>query len=267
MKLLKLASYLDEAGDDPASSCSNLVKFKIPYVALRHTWSSNVGSLTDDACQTLRKTLKDHELSPILLAAEVGGAIPSASLMNQQSALNRAFDLAQYFKTPLLRVGVGTFDKYGENAIKEWMQLVQEKAISANIVPVLEVTHGCSLFNPIELVTALSKYRRWKILYDPAQFIIKQVLDPFIKYWTLIKPYVVGIDVHDYKIGHGHKPVGYGDTKMVATLNDAVSSLPDCWFFMEPALGRKYGQALTKVDVFKLGLDALEALEVYNDKR
>lgn len=267
MKIDKLAAYLDEAGDDPASSCGNLANLKIPYVALRHTWSSNINAISDESCQTLLKLLRDHDLSPILLASEVAANVGAKSLMSQQVALKRAFDLAQYFKTPLIRVGVGMYEKDCEESVASWMQLAQEMAISTGVVPVLEVTHGCSLFNPIDLVLALSKFRRWKILYDPAQFIVKQVQDPFVRYWTLVKNYAAAIDIHDYKIGHGHKPVGYGDTKMLHTLTDSLQSLPNMWYFLEPALGRKYGQEFTKLDVFKLGLKALADLENYDGKR
>jgi hypothetical protein len=185
----------------------------------------------------------------------------AGDLMKLQGAFKRLLDLAHYFKTALIRVGVGMWEKNSESVVKEWMQFVQERCIETGIQPVLEVSHGCSLFNTIDLVTALSKYRRWKLLYDPAQLVVKQAMDPFVKYWPLIRQSVVAVDIHDYKIGHGHKPAGYGDGKIRQTINDATSFLPECWYLLEPSLGRKYGGALTKPDVFKLGFDAMVALE------
>lgn len=261
MRPIKLAAYLDEAGDDPASSCSVLIKNDIRYVALRQLWANNITNLSDDACQQTLKLLKDHELTPILLASDVGMMLPASQLIRAEQQLNRLLDLAQYFKSQYVRVGVGLQEKNSDAAVKQWMQHVQEKSIVAGITPVLELTHGSSLFGTVELVTMLARFRRWKLLYDPAQLIIKQVMDPFVKYWPLIKQSVVALDIHDFKIGHGHKPAGYGDARIKQTINDAASFLPECWYFLEPGLGRKYGSALTKSDVFKLALDAMVALE------
>ena len=261
MKPVKLATYLDEAGEDPASSCLTCVKHEINYVALRQLWANNVQLCTDDGCTQIHKMLKDNNLSVVLLASDIGLVTPAADLMKLQVSLRRLLDLAFYFKSPMIRVGVGLADKSALSVVREWMQFVQERCIEGGITPVLEVSHGCSLFNTIDLVTTISKYRRWKLLYDPAQLIVRQAMDPFVKYWPLIKPYVAAIDVHDYKIGHGHKPVGYGDAKIVQTMRDASSFMPECWYMLEPALGRKYGSALTKSDVFKLGYDAMVALE------
>jgi hypothetical protein len=139
------------------------------------------------------------------------------------------------------------------------MQLIQERCLSTNIVPVLEITHDSPLFKPTEAVQYLNLYKRWKLLYDPAQIIIRQNCDPFVKYWTLLKSYVAAVDIHDYKIGHGHKPVGYGDTKMKITLEDSASM--NLWYFLEPALGRKLGQYTTKLDTFKVAHEALVSIE------
>mgnify|MGYP006274583399 CR=1 FL=1 len=261
MRPIKFATYLDEAGDEPASACINAKAMGFNYVVLRHLWSSNVASLNDTACQSIMKLLKDNELTPIMLASEIG-QVPASTLMSHKSAIDRLFDLAFFFKVPMVRVFVGDYENKSELIVKNWMAYVQEKAILSGITPVLEVTHGSSLFNPITLVQTLSSFKRWKLLYDPAQFIIKQAQDPFVRFWTLIKSYVSCLDIHDFKIGHGHKPPGYGDTKLVPTLNDALATLPECWYLMEPALGRKYGPALTKLDVFKLALDSLDALEL-----
>lgn len=261
MRPLKFATYLDEAGEEPASSCINAKLFGFNYVALRHMWSSNVSTLNDTSCLTLMKLLKDNDLTPILLASEIG-LVPASSLLSNKSAIDRLFDIAYYFKTPMIRIYVGNYERNSGSAVRDWMAYIQEKSILANITPMLEVTHGSSLFNPVDLVQTMQSFKRWKIIYDPAQFIIKQAQDPFVRYWALIKSYVAMIDIHDFKIGHGHKPPGYGDTKLVETLNDAIVSLPECWYVMEPALGRKYGQALTKLEVFKLALDALDALNL-----
>lgn len=260
MKLLRLASYLDEAGEDPLMACKNLKDLGIHYAALRQVWTSNVSILSDQSCATLKSALKRHDVTPIMLATELGNIAASKLMDILKSDINRIFDLVQYFKVPLLRVFVGTGSiKNNESVVKEWMQLIQEKCLSTNIVPVLELTHDSPLFKPTEAVQYLNAYKRWKLLYDPAQIIIRQNCDPFVKYWTLLKSYVAAVDIHDYKIGHGHKPVGYGDTKIKNTLDDSASM--NLWYFLEPALGRKLGQYQTKLDTFKVAHEALVTIE------
>lgn len=259
MRPLKLAVYLDEVGEDPAIACSTL-KDTIPYVALRHVWNSNVCNLSDLSCQQLKSLLKNNDLSTILIASELG-KVPADELNKiSESTINRVFDLATYFNAQFIRIYVGLSKQNQNEYLNDWMHKITEKSISANITPLIEIIHDSSLYRPVDIVQWLNKYKKWKLLYDPAQLIIKQSQDPFIKYWTLLKQYVSVIDIHDYKIGVGHKPVGYGDTRIQNTINDAESSNFNGWYILEPSLGRKYGTALNRSETFKIAIEALESL-------
>lgn len=260
MNIPKLAAYLEEAGDDPASSCRNLLSHNIPYVALRNLWSNNIAKLDDKACQNLMRVLKDHEMSVIMLCSDLGkiNANQLPSITDQE--ITRTFNIAEYFKCNNLRIFVGEHQPNTNKIVEEWMDRITQKAISYNVTPLLEITHGSSLFKTIDAVQMLTKFPRWKLLYDPAQLIIKQVLDPFIKYWTLLKKYTKIIDVHDFKIGKGHKPVGYGDTNIVKTINDSINNDQTIWHVLEPALGNKYGSALTRSQTFALAYEALRSI-------
>lgn len=260
MRPLKLAAYLDEAGEDPKTGCATLKSVKIPYIALRHVWASNICNASDQSCQTLKKLFRSHDLTVIMIASELG-QVPANELPKiKKEAIDRVFDIASYFGASYIRIYAGDISPDSDKYVKDWLALITERSISANVTPLLEVSSGSSIYKPVDIVQWFSKFRRWKLLYDPAQLILKQSQDPFVKYWTLLKQYVGAIDIHDYKIGHGHKPVGFGDTKIQATLNDANASNFTGWHFLEPALGRKHGSALTRTDTFKTALGALEAL-------
>ena len=264
MKLVKLAAYLDEAGEDPACGCDTLRSVGITNIALRHAWSDNICKLSDQACKLLRLTINNNEMHTMLVASDLG-LVPSNDLMKiSKSDITRTFDIAKYFNSTSIRIFLGTRPsisyKVDEAIIKEWMAMITELSIYANIVPVYEIMHGSSLYKPTEIVDMFNKFKRWKILYDPAQLIIRQSVNPFVKYWTLLKSYTHIIDIHDFKIGFGHKPCGYGDSFIQNTISDSHTNF-NGWYILEPSLGRKYGSALTKSDTFKMGFEALEALD------
>lgn len=261
---VKLAAYLDEAGEDPRISCASLKATQISYVALRHVWSSNVCLASDQACQLLKGILKEHDLTVVMIASELGQVSVTDLMKIPKSTIDRTFDIASYYGASHVRVFAGLANDAQNNDIepllREWLSLITERAISANVIPLLEVTHGAAIYKPVDIAQWMSKFKRWKLLYDPAQLIIKQTQDPFIRYWTLLKQYVGMIDVHDFKIGHGHKPAGYGDAKLQITLDDASKFNFNGWYILEPALGRKHGGATTRTETFRTALDAFEAL-------
>lgn len=256
MRPLKLAAYLDEAGEDPITGCVTLKSARIPYVALRHVWTNNVCNISDQSCQSLKEILKSHDINVLMVASELG-LVPSNELKKiPKTTINRAFDIAQYFGAQYIRIFIG-ISSNDNGYIEEWMNNITEKSISSNIAPLLELSHGSAVYKPTDVAQLMLKNRRWKLLYDPAQLIIKQAQDPFVKYWTLLKQFVGVIDIHDFKIGHGHKPAGFGDAKIQQTLNDSTFN---GWYFVEPGLGRKHGSALTRSDTFKLALEALDLI-------
>lgn len=262
MRPLKLAAYLDEAGEDPKTGCATLKSSGIPYVALRHVWTSNICEASDQSCQTLKELFKSHDLSVIMIASELGQVPVNELNKIKKETIDRVFDIASYFNAQYIRIYAGTSvnNLDANKHIQEWLNLITERSISANIAPLLEISNGSAIYKPTDVVNWLNKFKRWKLLYDPAQLVIKQSQDPFVKYWTLLRQYIGAIDIHDYKTGHGHKPVGFGDAKVKHTMEASILSNFTGWYFLEPALGRKHGNSFSRADTFKIALEALEAL-------
>lgn len=261
LEKLKVAAYLDEAGDDPDVACATISKLGIKYVVLRSAWGTSVSASSDKACQTLRTLLTTHGLSAVALISDLGSTDYKTVTQTPIAIIDRTFNIAAYFKVAFLRLMVGTKPIVAPDAIvDDWFQTITERCLINNIVPVLEPTHQSALYDPVMIVKALVKYRRWKLLYDPAQLILQRKLDPFVKYWTLLKNFTAAIDIHDFKIGYGHKPAGFGDAKIKETLADVLATNYKGWFFLEPSLGRRHGSALTKEDTFIMAAKALEAL-------
>lgn len=258
---MKLAAYLEEAGEDPAVGCQNLAANNIRYVVLKHVWNGNICDISDTGHQKLHKLLEDNDLTVIAIASEIGRV--EATQVNRISAptFQKAFDVAQYYKAPYVRFYAGTKTRDDAvSSVKDWMQKISEESLKRNIVPLLEITSDSHHYQASQAATLLAGFKRWRLLYDPVQFILKQNQDPFTRYWTLLKGFAAAIDIRDYKIGRGFKPCGYGDSKIALTITNTIAERYDGWYFLEPTLGRKYGQALTRQDTFNLALEALDAV-------
>ncbi len=259
---LKLAAYSDEAGDDIATACQTLQQTGINYAVLRTIiGKGNVCDLSDKECQSLKQTLHEHRISPIILISNLGDVSQSDLQKINQNKIARTFNIATYFKVSYLRINIGKSQEHLDGAaVNAWMNLMSEQCRRSNLVPLLEIAHDSATFKPTEIVTTLAEHKDWQLLYDPAQFIIRQNQDPFVKYWTLLKNKVAVFDLRDLKIGYGFKPIGFGDAKIKLTLDDAIKSHYDGWYCLEPSLGYRHGPAVTRSATFKLALEALERL-------
>ncbi len=253
---LKLAAYLDEAGEEPASACAAVVKAGISYVVIRQT-----PDMTDPACQRLKKLLSEHGLSAVALVTDLGKVEPKLLPRTSKEQLDRSFAIANYFQCSMIRMFCGLRTKEpSAESITTWMRLITERSLQANLVPLLEVTEDAATVQAAEIAQMLVVHKRWKLLYDPVHLILRQNQNPFEKYWTLLKSSVAAIDVRDFKIGHGYKPPGFGDARMKLTIDDALKSGYNGWCFLEPSLGRKYSDATTRSETFALAVEALDVM-------
>lgn len=257
---LKLGAYLDELHDDPIIASASLLKHGIRHVAIRNVWGGlNVCDSVDSACKQLRDGLQSNDQVPILIASTLGKAPVKMLSKITDAYIDRILHIATYFKAPYIRVGVGT----GEISLPEidaWMDRITRKCLTLNLVPLYEPSDDTALYHPAEIATQLNKFKKWKLLYDPSQLIRRKKMNPYIKYWVLLQKYVAAIDIHDYKIGVGSKPAGFGDSKIVDTLQDAIGNNYQGWAFLEPGLGRRYASAVSKADTFALAVEAIQLI-------
>jgi len=234
----RLAAYLDEAGDDPATACLTLAGHGVKYACLRRAWTGPVAELSDQALSKLRDLLSQHAIQPVSLAVPPAGDPERAALV------------AAYFGVQFLHLRPGS---------EQELRLGQELAVRDNLTPLLELRPGSPWLEPAAAVEALTAYPRWRLLYDPAE-LLPGCPDPFVRYWTLLKSKVGVIDLHDLRVGQGFCPVGHGDGAWARTLSDAAQAGFSGWYFLEPGLGRRYGSALQRQDTFGLAIQGLETL-------
>lgn len=258
---LKLCAYLDEAGEDHVEACNNLRSLGIKDVALRQVWHTNILNATDVACGKLKDILNGFNVP--LLASDLGYSDIHTLLDISDDKIERIFNLAQYFKSKYIRIGWGTGLKRtpdGDAILAEWQKIIIDYAVKYNVIPVYEVTNQSYIYKSVDLAVEFKELHRWKLQYDPAQLLVKQNIDPFVKYWVLLKNHVGVIDIHDYRIGHGHKPPGFGDAMLSLLLQDATKNGYKGLYVIEPALGRRYNVSLSKKETFAVAVESLEAM-------
>jgi len=260
-KDLQLAAYLNEAGDDPAEAAAILKKNGIQYVCLRRAWGRDIFRMTDDACGLVRDILTDNGLKPVLLASTIGDVLIQ-NVADQGVDLDKALMICNFLGCPAVQVSLGIAAKSDMNQkyLHRWMRIVADKCLAANIKPVFEIDYSHCISSPAEIAQILQKFGGWSLLYDPAQLIAKRKVQPFTKYWSLLRDRISHFDIHDYSSGAGPKAPGHGDAQIDLALNDAVISGFKGWYCLEPGMGRRYNDISGKAAVFEYALGGLKAL-------
>lgn len=255
----KTAVYLDELHDDAIKASDLLKDQAIRYAVLRNVWGpTNICNATNDACKALRDRLDVNQQTTIAICSNLGVKPIEDLHKTPDDDIHHALHIAAYFKSPYVRIGVGT-GKYNHDAVSAWMDRITGKCIDYNVAPIYEPTNESALIEPIDIISHLKQYKRWKLQYDPAQLILKKRFDPFVKYWMPLNKYVLAIDVRDFKMGQGFKPPGLGDAMIINTIKSAAANSYNGWLFLEPSLGRRYASAVSKVETFKLAMTALQS--------
>jgi sugar phosphate isomerase/epimerase len=259
LEKLRFATYLEEASDDPQKSCDKIRNYGIKAICLKRTWTSNVCNLSDGACAILRDMLGDLEVA--LICSSVGD-VPVNTMSHEYEHLDRAISICRYFNCKYLRLSLGRIIN-SDRAVRDlekWMGAVSDITLSDDIMPTFELCHNYNVDSPVGFSTLLSKFGRWSIIYDPAALIMHRKLNPFTKYWSLLKDRASHIDIHDYKIGDSPRPPGHGDGKIDLVLGDAIASNFGGWYCLEPGLGRRHGNIITRENTFEHSYKALEML-------
>ncbi len=230
-----IAIYTDEVSDNFDEACKVISSLKVSNVVLRQYNGINICNVNQRQLPGIRDTLKKYNLKVACLATQLG---------KDQTVIDEAFALSVYFESRLVR--------FYHSKQPHWYKSIVEAAIAFNLTPILELEYTNNL-EPTEVVQLLLEHKRVKLLFDPAQFIIIKNQNPFIRYYVLLQKWVECIDIRDFKIGHGFKPAGFGDSR----LSDLLKQSASCkWLFLEPSLGKVLGSATGKENTFKIAWEA-----------
>lgn len=231
-----LAAYLDEIDDDPTAACKVLQEVGISNVVLRSAWGTPITELPDSKHGILRTILNNHGVSVIAVSLEhhlqkVG-----------PTKLERAMHLAMY---------------HGCRLIAPFGYVIDNLKMLEGIIVLAEIVNDTEVTNPAVVANFMSgDHHNIRLLYDPAMLMFKFNLDPFSKYWVLLKKYIAAVDVHDFKCGKGFVPAGLGDARLKLVLNENPELV-----LLEPGLGRRYANLTSKKESFLMALNAFNILQ------
>ena len=257
---IKLAAYTDEIYDDPDKSGELLVSKGITGVCLRRAWCRNIYDMPDNAIGILGGILAKHNLLPILLHTDIGCVDPE-KLAAEEPKLVRAMQICKFLKCKAVRIGFGTLNvNYNKEHVQRWLTTASSLSVSYDMTLLCEPESNSTYYDAAAIAILLNKHRRISLLFDPALLVMRSKINPFVKYWSLLKSRTSFIDIHDFKSRDSAKPAGLGDAQLDIIVADALASKFAGWFCLEPGLGRRYGDATTKEKTFLHALDAWESL-------
>ena len=264
---IRLAAYLDEIHDDPDKAGELLTSKSISNVVLRRAWCRDIYSMPDNAIGILDSILTKRGLTPVLLHTDIGCVKPE-NLVTEEPKLVRAMQICSYLKCRAIRIGIGLIPADHINTvypnhielIHKWLSYASMLSLSYDRSLLLELDYSCYYNQPASVTVLLNKFKRLGLIYDPALLVTRPRVDPFVKFWSLLKSKVGFIDIHDFKTGDSAKPAGFGDAQLDVLIADALVCKFAGWFCLEPNLGRRYGSATTKEETFLCALNAFEAL-------
>jgi len=260
MELLKLAAYLDEAHDDPHQAASVLKQHKINYAALRTAWGMQLHLIQDKLISELRQVLLDADVTPVILYSNLGDIESDKLDSIDNGAVERVMQVASYFKINIIRFGIGQTSnqinsvgfKDDSKQIDAWLKRIQSSAIRYSVMPLLEVRRN-NLF-----ASQLKDNPKWRIIFDPSNYNVTTSADPFDRYYKQIKSNIAAIELHDFKTGYGHKPIGVGNSRIYDIIKDCESRNYNGWYILKHSLGRKYASYKSKHEVFSMAKQALD---------
>lgn len=261
---LRVAAYLNEAGDSLPESVATFADCGLHYTVLGNMWLGNIADVNDGVCANIRSALNSVNVSTIALNTNVGN-VPVMDLAKiAKPDVERVFNRCRFFNSQFVKFGSGfstsLLGSAGDYAVEYWWDLLSALASDYDVVPLIEITNSGYSSDCVTLIKLLEKYKSIKLLYNPSALILDRNVDPFLKYWVLLSKFVALVNLRDFKVGVGFKPVGFGDAKLKAVVSDSLNSGGSHWFCLQPNLGSRFGSLSGRSSVFKSSVKALDSI-------
>lgn len=261
MALLKLAAYLDEAHDDPIEAIKVIKDSGIHHVALRTVWSTPVHLVKDQLISSLKQELAKHDVSPVIISSSIGNTDSSKLSNINDGEIERVMQIATFMKLNVVKFGIGVPEQYNNSVgyrndaidLEAWAKRLHNLAINYGMALLYETKRQ-------EISIDICKlYPKWKIAFDPANYVASSAVDVYNRY-AKIKSNLGVVELHDYLTGVGHKPAGFGHSKLKQIIQDCENSNYSGWYILKHSLGRKYASYKTRHEVFMMAKQALDTV-------
>lgn len=236
---INIAAYLDEADVDIDLACLTLTKNNINYAILRKFNGVDICLIDECQYKNIRSTLESYNISVI--------GINCTTINN----LVKSLQIANYFKSQFIIISIDNIEDLYDAA-----ESMNNDYIVSNITPLIEYNGSFSVDKTNRF---LSKFKNWRVLFDPVMLIANNKHNIFNDHFLGLKDNIDCVDVRDYKAGYGPKIVGFGESN----ISSIISSLGDNykgWYFLEPSFGNRFGHNRSKPEIFGLAVDGFSNL-------
>lgn len=236
---LKVAVYLDQLSNDPFRACEIASQIGLTHVCLRRVWSTNIckadrnsdfGTFTKD----LADKLKSLSLEVALISSDLGKS-SAEQITRELDHIPWAIQVCKLFNCNYLGLMCGRRSNHPStmSSVDSWMSMISDLTLSANIVPTAFLGHGTVFNEPVDISGFLRKYKRWKVIYDPAALVLLDNVDPFKKFWSLFRNRISHLSLRDGKPGSSKIAPGRGKSQLERTISDCVLSQYTDWVCLD----------------------------------
>lgn len=240
--MIRISAFADEISEDPAEQLDCLATLGVRHVEFRSIFGTNVLDLSDAQHEAFRGMLDDRGVTLSAIGSPIGKIKISDPFEPHLQRFERAMELADFYKTPLIRI----FSYYlpqGDDPARHREEVLRRMEAKAKLAEdrgltlVLENEEGIYGDTAVRVRDVLDSVNSPSLVhaFDPANYLIIGQSIP--EAWTLLRDRTGHFHVKDYDpSARTFVVAGKGGGQFARILTEADASGFDGFATLEPHL-------------------------------
>ncbi len=268
--MIRLSAFADEISPDLDEQIEVLQQEQIRFIELRGVWGSNVLALTDEQVNTIKQTLKAHNMGVAAIASPIGKVPIDFPFAEHLKQFERALVIAQRLESAYIRI----FSFYPptsqpdadpasyREAVVAHLREMATRAANVGLTLVHENEkdiYGDTIARNVDIFQAVAQ-RSLRSVLDPANYLqCKQV--PYPDAYEATLPWLDYVHVKDVRADGTLVPAGKGEGDWPALLERLRKDGYNGFLALEPHLSAAgQFQGFSGPTLFKTASQALQGL-------
>lgn len=235
----KIIAYFDEAGDNPALSCTSLNKQGIKKVCLRNIYKDHIEEASDVVLVKTKNLLTEAGIMPVMLHSDL-------NYLSADDKIKHIFNLSSYFGVSKIRFSINSSCQATAEFMHKLSMLAKSYAVELLAEPSCRPDSSSVQFLH-DFIKSDGLGSKWSVLYDAAGLSMNGA-DHYKRYWPVLQPYTSAVTITDLVVFNRYVPAGLGDIDLDNIIKDSVG----LWHVIRPSLGSKFGNEFTSDGTFDL---------------
>lgn len=263
-----LSGFADEIDADFSRQCTVARELGLNFIEIRSAWDTGVLDLSDAQLREARDILTDHSLGVSAIGSPIGKVFIDDDFDEHLDKMHRAVHVAQYFRTPYLRV-FSFFQRLeidpaqARDEVIRRLRALVEVAEPTGIILLHEnerEIYGETPAACLDLVKAVDS-PRFRLAWDPANFVQAGVA-PHTEGYESLRPYLEYVQIKDARAQDGMVvPAGAGDGQIRQTIRALRDDGFEGFFSLEPHLeSHTTSPDVSGVELFRTAWSAFTAI-------